>query len=307
MFKKVGFVIICIFALIGLVFTGVFIAMQFGLFNVRGSALERDKFFEQAVAENSHPLASKLAADTSLSSVQVAEIPDPAIDCTQVDSFGHIQGICDWNRSGEWSVVRAGLAKDQAVINRVASQTGVSARLIAAAVVPEQLRYFTSDRENFKKVFEPFMVLGSLTKFSLGVSGIKLDTAKQIEQFANDASSSFYPGAQYQSMIAYASPDGHDDELYNRLTNQKDHYYSYLYTALFLIEIQNQWTRSGHRIDDRADVLTTLFNIGFAASKPNANPKAGGSVVTLGVTKFSFGQLGQLFFQSGELSTQFPR
>ncbi len=53
--------------------------------------------------------------------------------------------------------------------------------MIASVVVPEQTRFFTSNREVFKRYFEPLKILGSLSQFSLGVSGIKEDTAIQIE------------------------------------------------------------------------------------------------------------------------------
>ncbi len=37
MFKKLGFVVLCVYAAIGMAFTGVFAAMQLGWFNVRGA------------------------------------------------------------------------------------------------------------------------------------------------------------------------------------------------------------------------------------------------------------------------------
>ena len=41
------FALVGLFALIGLLFTGVFFAMQFGLLNVQGSIAERNAFFAQ--------------------------------------------------------------------------------------------------------------------------------------------------------------------------------------------------------------------------------------------------------------------
>ena len=41
------FALLIIFAGIGLLFTGVFVAMQFDLLNVRGSILERNAFFTE--------------------------------------------------------------------------------------------------------------------------------------------------------------------------------------------------------------------------------------------------------------------
>jgi hypothetical protein len=116
------------------------------------------------------------------------------------------------------------------MIHDVATKVGVSPRMIAAAVTPEQLRYFTANRESFKRYFEPLKILSSLSKFSLGVSGIKQETAADIERYANDPTSVFYPGPGLAELIAYAPETNHDSELYKRLTDEHNHYYSYLYT-----------------------------------------------------------------------------
>ena len=179
--------------------------------------------------------------------------------------------------------------------------------MIAAAVIPEQTRFFTDNREVFKRYFEPLKLLVSLSKFSLGVSGIKQETAAKIETFANSTSSPFYPGPGYAALIAY--PDGTVDNehaLFNRLTDEKDHYYSYLYTALFLKEITAQWQLSGYDVTKRPDVLVTLFNLGFNASAPKVDPQVGGASLIVGGQTYSFGYLGSLFYQSDELQTEFP-
>lgn len=273
--------LIALFAVIGLAFTAVFVAMQLGLTNVRGTIDERNQFF----LGNSAAPAAALPAD-------------PCIDD---------RTVCAWNETPEWAVVAGGLAKDAAVIERVARETGVPARLIAAAAVPEQLRFFTAEREVFKRYFEPLKILGSLSQFSLGVTGIKQETARMIEAYAADPGSPFYPGPSYAPLVAY--PDGidRDAELYRRLTDADDHYYSYLYTALYLKEVMAQWERAGFPIEDRPDILITLFNIGFARSHPNANPSAGGAQITAGGTAYSFGGLGGAFYASDELTDVFPR
>lgn len=281
--KKILLAILIVFAGIGLLFSGVFVAMQFGLLNVRGSIVERNAFF----------LGGDEKADVS------AAIPaQPCVDPT-LDS-------CAWNETPEWEVVEGGLIKDRAIIERVSAETGVSARLIAASVLPEQIRFFTSEREVFKRYFEPLKILGSLSQFSLGVSGIKQETARRVEQYALDPNSPFYPGPEAGNLIAYNDPIGKDEILYQRLTNEKDHYYSYLYTALYLKEVEMQWERAGFPIKGNADALVTLFNIGFANSRPNANPQAGGAPITVGGRTYSFGELGGDFYASNELRDVFP-
>jgi hypothetical protein len=150
-------------------------------------------------------------------------------------------------------------------------------------------------------------ILSSLSQFSLGVSGIKEATATQIEQYANDPTSPFYPGPEIAPLIAYPAGVDHDTTLYTRLTDENNHYYSYLYTAIFIKEIEAQWAQSGYDVTQRPDVLVTLFNIGFAASHPNPDPEVAGSTITLGGQNYAFGELGVLFYQSNNLLTIFPR
>ena len=106
--KRVLLALLSFFALVGVAFTLVWVAMEFKLLNVRGSTSERNSFFTGA-----------------------AYVGTQAVPC--------FDPSCEWQNSAEWSVVRAGLQKDSAVINRVASETGVPARIIAFAVKPEVL------------------------------------------------------------------------------------------------------------------------------------------------------------------------
>ncbi|HEY5382956.1 MAG TPA: hypothetical protein VIJ88_00120, partial [Candidatus Paceibacterota bacterium] len=211
-FKYLFFVVVGTFALIGLLFSGVFVAMHYGLLNVQGSIAERNTFFGQfGTAPN--------ATSTP--------------PCTNAG-----QTVCDWTQTPEWAVINSGLQKDQNIILQVSAESGIPPRIIAAAVVPEQIRFFTSEREIFKQYFEPLKILGSLSQFSLGVSGIKQETADDIEKYANDPTSPFYPGPEIAPLIAYAPGASHDTELYNRLTDAKNHYYSYLYTAIYIKEVE---------------------------------------------------------------------
>lgn len=276
-FKKILIAILGLFALIGVLFTGVFIAMQFGLLNVRGASTERNAFFASA---NANTVGSDPCSDTDRSA-------------------------CTWNETPEWAVVAGGLEKDAAIINRVAEETGVSPRLIVAMVIPEQIRFFTSNREVFKRYFEPLKILGSLSQFSLGVSGIKQETAAAIEQHANDPTSPFYPGPGIAELIAYEDTSDHGNELYRRLTDADDHYYSYLYTAIYVKEILAQWKRAGYDLTDKPEIVATLFNIGFERSIPKADPVAAGAPIVTGGETYPFGVLGGLFHRSNELRNLF--
>ncbi len=284
--KVTATIIIVLFALIGMAFTFVFFGMQQGVLNVRGSIKERNAFF-------------KPVATTSPDSPTEPQTNGCVAAKDQLAS-------CDWNETTEWVVVRDGLTKDTAVIRRVSEETGVPARMIVAAVVPEQIRFFTDNREVFKRYFEPLKILASLSKFSLGISGIKQDTATLIENYTMSTSSDFYPGDSIAPLIAYPEGVDHDAELFKRLTDEKDHYYSYLYTAIYLKQIEAQWKKAGYDVSNRPDVLVTLFNLGFQASEPKANPQVAGSNIVTGGQSYTFGYLGTLFYESTELRESFP-
>ncbi|MEJ0002309.1 MAG: hypothetical protein WDN09_04050 [bacterium] len=270
-------ILVYAFAIVGAVFTAVFVGMQFGAFNVRGSNAVRN---------------------ASLGIPEAA----PIQDCADT-----AQTTCDWDKTVEWDILKTAFTKDASVINKVAEETGVSPRLLVAVVSPEQIRFFTSNRESFKRVFEPLKILISLSKFSLGVSGIKEDTAKDIETYANDPTSPFYPGSGMAELIAYPEGADHDTELFNRLTDEHDHYYSYLYTALYIKEIESQWAKAGYDVSAKPEVVVTLFNIGFQASRPNPTPVVAGAAITLAEHTYSYGELGTLIYNSDELSTVFPK
>lgn len=280
--KIAGVVVICFFALVGFVFSAVFIGMQFDLFNVRGSSSERN------------------ASIVATSSSHEAALPPQPCDDPQ-------QKVCDWAETLEWQVIAGGLTKDKNLIDAVSYETGVPSRLIAAVVVPEQMRFFTSEREVFKRVFEPLKILGSMSQFSLGVSGIKQDTANEIEQNAQDPQSPYYV-AGLSSLMAYgSSTTPHDAALFYRLTDEHNHYFSYLYTAIYIREVEQQWKAAGTDISNNPAVVATLFNIGFKNSVPNPTPSAGGAAIIAGGETYTYGELAGAFYKSSELLDGFPR
>lgn len=301
-----------VFAGIGLVTTGVFFAMRFNLLDVRGDIDDRNQYFYEAYRSQQAELTTTHENRTQGRPVRLLVSTDATSDSTEVSSLldyscvDSSQENCTWNQTTEWAVIKAALVKDAPILQRVETETGVPARVIASVVFPEQARFFSSNREVFKRWFEPMKLLGSLSQFSLGVSGIKQETAEQIEIFAHDSSSIYYPGDGFSALITY--PEGGDKGtlLYNRLTDEHDHYYSYLYTALFVKEITAQWERAGFGEEVRPEIIVTLFNLGFAKSKPNANPTAGGATLEIGGIDYTYGTLGGLFYYSEELQNEFP-
>lgn len=310
-FQNIFKILIYIFALWGFALTFVFFAMKFGWTKTSGLVDSQSEYFKKL-----------------------------SIDSQNGDDERSVVAEKDWANIkylAEWQVVKVGLAKEKDVIYRVSKETGVSSRLLITPLVAEQLRLMTSERETFKKYFAPLGVLGTQTQFSLGIFGIKENTAKQIENNLKDKNSVYYLGAEYENILDYKNSSstivvdknslepvknstsstynssttliltGVDAERIKRLTNDKDHYYSYLYAALYLKEIMTAWEKSGYSISDRPEIIATVYNLGFQKSNPNPDPKVGGAPIDLNGNKYSFGSIAFYFYFSNDLTDIFPR
>jgi hypothetical protein len=210
--------------------------------------------------------------------------------------------------TNEWIAFRIAVAKDKMMIDQVSKETGIPSRLLVAVLVPEQMRLFYTDRPIFKQFFEPLKILGSQSQFSWGIFGIKEDTALQVESHLRDTRSPYYLGKKFDSQLIFNDEStGTTSERFTRITDQHDHRYSYLYAALYLAQIEKQWQNAGHPIANRPDVLATLWNLGFARSKPNSDPKSGGAEIDINGTKYSFGSLAADFYYSDELIELYPK
>ncbi len=210
-----------------------------------------------------------------------------------------------WTNGEEWTTLKNAIERDENVLSSAAHDAGIKPRLIVAQIVVEQLRLYYSDRELFKKVFYPLKILGNQSQFSWGITGIKKETAIAIENHLKDPASEFYPGKQYEHLLDFKTSDP-DTERFDRITDEKDHYYNYLYAGLYLKEVMSEWHRAGFDISNRPEIVITLFNIGFDNSKPNASPSVGGSALTIGDHTYSFGGLAGEFYNSNELINIFP-
>ena len=91
-----------------------------------------------------------------------------------------------------------------------------------------------------------------------------------------------------------------------RLVQYENHYYSYLYAALYVRQIKMQWERAGFPIDNRPEIFASLFNLGFHKSKPKKNPAVGGSNFMINDKSYTFGGVAYDFYYSGEMADLFP-
>ncbi len=233
-----------------------------------------------------------------------AELTEESVSNFVLQStMGH--SLFTWRTAEEWPSLAEAVRKDADVINRVATETGVPARLIAASLLVEQLRLYHTQREYYEQYFAPLKILASATKFAWGVMSIKEQTARQIEDHLNDANSPYYLGSDDAHRLDFTTSDT-TTERYQRLTNEDDHYYSYLYGALYFKQLMTQWQSAGFDISDRPEILLTLFNIGFEHSEPKVDPAVGGSTLEINGRTYTFGGLGYEIYYSSEFLENFP-
>ncbi len=211
----------------------------------------------------------------------------------------------EWMNIPEWSDLKQAIVKDKHLIDSAAKVSGVEPRLVVCCLIGEQIRLFNSKREIYKTYIGPLKVLAVESTFSLGVTGIKEFTAIEIENNLKNRSSEYYLGEKYENLLDFNSADTANMR-YNRLVDYKNHYYSYLYAALFLHQVQSQWEKAGYSISNRPEILITLFNLGYIVSKPKPDPKVGGSRIEIGDKIYTFGAVGFDFYYSGELAKEFP-
>lgn len=213
--------------------------------------------------------------------------------------------LFEWMNIPEWQVFKEAVLKEKKSIDSACKVVGVEPRLLVSVLVGEQIRLFNSSREAFKKWISPLKILSTETKFSLGVTGIKEETAIKIEKYLKDKSSPFYLGVKYENLLDFTQEDI-TKERYDKLTCYKNHYYQYLYAAINLKQLNYQWKRSGYDISSRPEVLATLYNVGFPSSVPKAEPKVGGSTIMINNIPYTFGLISYEFYYSGELFDLFP-
>lgn len=273
-----------------------------GIYQQTGSDALASKMILAARLRVEEKNGSQTFADCEKDALQV---DDASIEAKYAMAEG--ETIFPWMANEEWRTIKDAIVKDKDSIEKAANLAGIEPRLLVSAAIVEQVRLFNSEREIFKKFFEPLKILGNANKISLGVMGIKENAAIQTEGYLKDASSPFYLGSQLSDALDFSSPEDVAGQRYARLTDEKDgHYYSYLYGALYLKEMITQWKKAGFDIEYRPEIVGTLFNVGFPQSKPNQNPKVGGSKIEVDGTKYTFGSLAYEFYYSGELTEEFP-
>ncbi len=108
---------------------------------------------------------------------------------------------------------------------------------------------------------------------SIGFCQVKMKTAYWIECQLTDSTSEFYPDVKYKDILPISqSPQEIIDKLEDDKTNL-------LYASAYMRIIQNYWESRGYSIDDRIDIIATIFSYGMFSRetgeplKPHADPK----------------------------------
>lgn len=333
------------FAVTGFIFSFVYVAMQFGWLNVKGSVSERNLYFNiNKKVEKNHDvndlniickinILSKYAPLTSMNIYNTLksggndELLNKMIEIASVrfeSDRSYITNInnCNnsinkeeinipstayyWADTDQWNLMKEVFTRDEAVIKHAAKDSGVSPRLILGGVIGEQFRFFNNRRESFKSYFEPLKILASLSNTSFGIAGLKPKTVGIIENNLKDKKSVYYLGPEMENIVDHKEGVDIEADRMNRITNTKDPYYSYLYVGLYMRQIISQWQKAGYDITNRPDVLATLYNLGFYYSVPKENPESGGSVININKVDYNFGDIAYEFYYSGELSNIYP-
>lgn len=340
-------ILIIIFAAIGVLFVGVYVAMQLGLTNVRGTIAERnnslfnniskikdtgsDKNNQILIFCKIHVLADyapstakniQLAYETTHDINLIENMFENALlrfsntniisefnNCASVtvkDTSPISQTAYTWADSAEWEVLKSAFIRDQEVIRRAAKDAGISPRILLGGVIGEQMRFFGNSRESFKSYFEPLKILASLSSFSYGIAGLKPETVARIDENLKNPKSVFYLGQSMENVVTYPAGADVAKLRFERITDTKNTYYSYLYVGLFMRQVTAQWSTAGYDIKGLPGVLSTLYNLGFNRSIPKPNASPGGAEVNVSGQKYTFGDLGEQFYYSGELIQEFP-
>ena len=273
------------------------------------------KVYEQ---NKSYALAKKMILAVELRLPNGSEIAGQLSKCETAENSGATKNLLEnklknikhqnvfvWQNEEPWQVIREAVIKDKDNINKAGAVLDISPRLILSVAIVEQLRLYYTQRELFETVFRPLKILASANKMAWGVMSIKETAAIKAEAGMKDKNSVFYPGDKYARLLDLISSDP-TSERYAKLTDDKNHYYSYLYGGAIVKQLIAQWQKAGYDISDRPEILATLFNIGVQNSKPKSNPQVGGSKIEIVGNKYVFGSLAYEFYYSGDLIADFP-
>jgi len=153
------------------------------------------------------------------------------------------------------------------LIERAAEKLEITPKYLAAIIYTERtLNYDWTD-----ETFDVIIAKRGLNS-SIGFCQLKLKTAYFIERQFNEITSVFYPGKKFANLLQISQIP---QELIDKLVNDSS---NILYAAAYLRMMQTRWEKAGFPINDRPDILGTLYSTGLfyndgTERQPNAHPK----------------------------------
>jgi len=171
-------------------------------------------------------------------------------------------------RGEEEEVVRKKLSDNAFFINDASQKLDVDPRLLASVIYAES-RVNVNLLDSFEREYAS---LGNNT--SIGLAQIRINTAKWIMDTVRDTSSVYSLDSQYDKWVpSYNTREDIIKLLENDSTNC-------LLAAIHLKQIIQRWHRSGYDIENRPDIVMTLYSYGLFRREngseiiPHANPRS---------------------------------
>ena len=146
------------------------------------------------------------------------------------------------------------------LINNASSFFNISPQILSAIIYIERtLNYdWTDDALDV-------IIASAGQNSSIGFCQVKLKTAYWIEVQLGDSTMEYYPGEQYAKHLQVSKST---TELIEKLTSDS---LNILYAAAYLRIIQSHWSMAGYSIDNRPDIIGTLYSTGLF--KPDASER----------------------------------
>ncbi len=154
------------------------------------------------------------------------------------------------------------------LIEKASKIFDVNSKILTAIIYTERTLNYTWEDD----ALDNLLAVAGLNS-SIGFCQVKLKTAYWIEVQLNDANSVYFPSKKYKGKLSLSNSP---KEIITKLENDS---LNIMYASAYLRIIMSRWEKGGFPIDNRADILGTLYSTGLfkrdgTERKPNGNPKA---------------------------------
>ena len=138
------------------------------------------------------------------------------------------------------------------LIESASNMFDVNSRILASIIYAERTLNYTWEDD----ALDSYLAVAGLNS-SIGFCQVKMKTAYWIEVQLNDTSSIYFPDEKYKGVLSLSNSP---EEIITKLENDS---LNILSAAAYLRIIISLWEKSGFPIDDRADIVGTLYSTGL--------------------------------------------